>query len=184
MVQLTDIDRAVAEQLRKAQVLLDVFPSQLELARGVIMVACADGDQMPDLFAFETGLFRAADVPPRIHELALNGGALLIAKDSPVRRAGAEDEVLLRHIADGRTLKEIGSVMLYAHAPCGAAALARLDLRGVIALLMEAKTRIKQELADLKVACFLHVDWGDRKRTYFVSRGAWDKWQAENATAR
>lgn len=181
MGQLTNTDRSVAEKLRKAQVLLDVFAPKLELTRGVIMVACADGDQMPDLFAFETGLFRAAHIPPRIHELALNGGALLIAKGSPVRRAGSEDEVLLRHIADGRTLKEIDSVMLYAHAPCGAAALAHLDLRGVISLLMKAKTRIKQELADLKVACFLHIDWGDRKRTYFVSRDAWESWQGENA---
>lgn len=181
MSQLTNTDRSVAEALRKAQVLLDVFPPQLELARGVIMVACADGDQMPDLFAFETGLFKVAQVPPRIHELALNGGALLIAKDSPVRRAGGEDDVLLRHIDDGRTLKEITTVMLYAHAPCGAAALARLDLRTAISLLMEAKTRLKQELADLKVACFLHIDWGDRKRTYFVSRDAWERWQGENA---
>lgn len=177
MGHLLKQDRELAQALRSANVFQNMASRELDLSDGVIIVPCADGDQMPDLFTHELGLFAELGIPPRVHELALNGGALLIPQDSPVRREGTEDRVLVQHLKDAQTLKNINLVMLYAHAPCGAAALAGLDLRGVVKLLMAAKTRIKEEIPTFKVACFLHIDWGGgKRRTYFVSRDEWEEW--------
>lgn len=178
MGHLSKQDHELARVLRLANVFQNVASKELDLSEGVIIVPCADGDQMPDLFTYELGLFAELGIPPRVHEIALNGGALLIPQDSPVRREGAEDRVILQHLRDAQALKGIDLVMLYAHAPCGAAGLAGLDLRGVVKLLMAAKTRIKEEIPSLKVAVFIHMDWGDgKKRTYFVSRDRWENWQ-------
>lgn len=178
MGHLSKQDRDFARALRLANVFQDVASKELDLSNGVIIVPCADGDQMPDLFTYELGLFADLGIPPRVHEIALNGGALLIPKDSQVRREGSEDRVLLQHLKDAQTLKGIDLVMLYAHAPCGAAALGGLDLKSVVALLVAAKARIKSEIPTLKVAAFLHMDWGEgKKRTYFVSREKWEGWR-------
>lgn len=180
MGHLSKQDHELARALRLADVFQNVTSKELDLSEGVIIVPCADGDQMPDLFTYELGLFAELGIPPRVHEIALNGGALLIPRDSKVRRDGSEDRVLLQHLRDAQALKGIDLVMLYAHAPCGAAALAELDLRGVVSLLMAAKSRVKAEVPSLKVACFLHIDWGDgKKRTYFVSRDKWECWNKQ-----
>ena len=40
--------------------------------------------------------------------------------------------------------------------------------------LFQAKAEVKQAIAGIKVACFVHVDKGsDNKRTYFASEEAW-----------
>ena len=158
MGHLTEHDRMLITVLREAGVLAEVAGRNLDLKDGVIMIPCADGDQMCDLFEFKTSLFQEQQFHPRIHTLALNGGALLIPANSPVQREGNEDTVILQHLRDGQALKGINLVVLYAHAPCGAAGIAKLNSKQVIELLIAAKTRVKEEIPGLKVACFCHVE--------------------------
>ena len=141
------------------------------------MVTCSDGDQFGDVFTHHAkqvcSLHREDS---RIHTLALNGGAKLIAEGSPLLTSG-EDEVLLRHIGVAIKLMGIETVVLYAHAPCGAAYSRGLSFEQVLDILFQGKDRVRKTYPGVKVACFCHIDDGDKKRTYFVSRDAWNRLQ-------
>lgn len=184
MTELSQHDREFVRRLRDEGVLQDVADQRLDQVNGIILVTCGDGDETPELLQFVRERMRMRDLKPRIHQLSLNGGALLIPARSPVNTDG-DGKVMLKHVVKSNGIKGIRTVALYAHAPCAAAGEAGINLRGVIALLLEAKDEILRQ-ADLDVACFLHVDHGqDRRRTYYVSRTAWNAmWLASPSEER
>lgn len=154
-------------------VLGDVEGHRIDESQGVIMVTCADGDQFEDVFHHHSDICRSHRCNTRIHPLSLNGGAKLIAKNSPLQTAG-EDQVLLNNILGAHKLKGIDTVVLYAHAPCGAAYSNGVSFLEVMQLLFGGKQRVKNLDPSLKVACFCHIDFGDgKKRTYFAKRDLW-----------
>jgi hypothetical protein len=112
-------------------------------------------------------------IDSRIHELKLNGGALLIPEKSPITHLG-EDRVLIEHIRSAMRMKKIQTVVLFAHAPCGMAGMFGLTLTQNLDCLIEAKLRLKSELVGAKVVCFMHIARSDReRRTYFISAAKW-----------
>lgn len=171
MGTLTSDDREIYLYLRGKGLLKDVDAHRINLTDGAILVTCADGDQLPDIFGNFSEACLAHRATPRVHVLGLNGGALLLPRDTPLNTANREDLVLLSHIRTAIKLKNIRTVALYAHAPCGAAGLAKLSLLEVVNMLAKAKARVKEEIPESKVACFMHVDRGaeEGKRTYFIS---------------
>jgi len=175
MGRLSDRDRSMIRRLRNARVLEDADAHKLKSPDGVIVVPCSDGDQMPDVFEHQCALAREVGRPVRPHMLSLHGGAMLIAENCPLYREYRVDDLLLQHIreAEGTDLKGIGTVVLYIHAPCGAAGLAGLSLVEQVVLLIRAKERVKEIDTTNAVVCFVHVDYGDRQRTYFISRDRW-----------
>lgn len=185
MKTLSKESRILIDEFRACGILQDIDQHRLDQRNGAIIVSCADGDQMHDLFHHHEKIIATATTAPRIHTLALNGGALLLPAASPLHQKFHEDLVLLHHLDVARDLKEINTVVLYAHAPCGAAALYNLNFFQVIRYLIEAKNLLKQGDHDIKVACFCHIDYGDgKKRTYFVSREQFDRWRKTNLRAR
>lgn len=182
-LRLNTRDRALIEFFRqpKQGVLLEVKAHLIDESSGTIMVTCADGDQMTDVYRHHEGVCIHHRSDPRIHLFSLNGGAKLIAENSPLQMGG-EDEILLKHMQFARVKKDIETVVLYAHAPCGAAYDHDLSFSDVLELLFAGKDRVKRTLPGIKVACFCHVDYGDgKKRTYFVSRDAWLVWKKSAA---
>lgn len=179
---LSKRDRDLIRYFRdpKRGVLLEVQAHLIDESHGTIMVTCADGDQMTDVYRHHEGVCMHHRDDPRIHLLSLNGGAKLIAKSSPLR-VGDEDTLLLKHMQFAREMKKMETVVLYAHAPCGVAYGHDLSFAEVLELLFEGKERVKCTLSEIKVACFCHIDYGDgRKRTYFVSRDAWIAWKEKH----
>jgi hypothetical protein len=171
-------DGHVLQSLRKRDVLRDIEGNRLAADNGVILVTCGDGDQFADLFQHKAGMVAGTTGKPRFHTLSLNGGALLIPKGSPFNQDIPYDQVLLENIREAVRLKDIFTVAVYVHAPCGKAKSASLDFADVIGLAVDAKRRIRDEVrvSGLKVAAFCHVDWEDGKRTYHISAEAWDQW--------
>lgn len=182
MGKLSNEDRILIEELRRYGVLQDIDGHRLDQKHGAIILTCADGDQMHDLFHHHEKIITSnLSATPRIHTLALNGGALLLPPASPLHQKFNEDLVLLHHIKVARDLKEINTIVLYSHAPCGVAAQYNLSFFKVIQYLIEAKNLLKQDDKKIKVACFCHVDYGDKKkRTYFVSRERFEHWCKTN----
>lgn len=179
--KLSPEDKILIEDFRESKILDNVDTHKIEQDNGVILVSCADGDQMPDLFGHLEKIIVASGRPRRIHTLALNGGPLLLAPTSPLNMELHEDWTLLQHIAVARQLKEINTVILCAHAPCGAAGMFHLNFFQVIRYLIEAKTLLKKSYTDIKVACYCHIDYGEEKRrTHFVSRERFENWQKAN----
>ena len=175
MGHLNDLDREYLKKLRQDGFLSDVDSHLLDQKDGVIMVTCADGDQMPDVFKKQSEYLSTQRKTARIHTLALNGGALVVPADSPLNSELPKGEVIIDDIKGAMLLKGIKTIVLYAHAPCGAAGLCNLSVEQVIKFLVKAKEGLKSAFADIKVACFFHVDWGDHKRTYFISATKWRK---------
>ncbi|MFA6161628.1 MAG: hypothetical protein WC766_05705 [Patescibacteria group bacterium] len=172
-IELSAEDLEIKNALKGKGILEDVNHHKIDLANGVILTACADGDQMPDIFKHVTQSCCVHRSDPRIHTIALNGGALLIPRNSPVTQLG-EDRVIIEHIRAACKLKKIFTVALYAHAPCGMAGYYDLDLMHVLELLVQAKERIKTELVGTKAVCFVHIAKPDgRRNTYFLSAAKW-----------
>lgn len=149
------------------------------LPSSVIMVICGDGDHVSDKFGYQEQLCRWKEETPRIHLIAMNGGALLIPGASPLCEDGA---VMRRHIAKARVLKNINDVVLYVHAPCGVAREFGLGFEDIVGWLMAAKRRLKSEHPDIgRIFPFLHVHRQDgAKNTYFVSKKFWMRRGAES----
>lgn len=178
MAKVTVADLELLKEFRNAGILEDVNPSKIK-GKGVILVCCSDGDQMHDIFTHQVRIIEVIKPGPRIHTIAMNGGALLLPRDSPLSAELHEDEVMLWHIAGARKLKDIHTVVLYAHAPCGAAGLANLTLLKVIELLIQAAKRLNTIYAQLQVIPMFHVDYdGKKKRSYFLSIQKWNEWIA------
>jgi len=170
--------------MREQRVLSDLAGNKLNYANGAILVACSDGDQMPDIWKIQTDICAGHRHDPRIHTIALNGGALLIPPHSPLSQTLHEDLVLLEHIKNGIIMKEIYTIAIYTHFPCGMATQASVDVRKQIQLLIDAKNLIKLTCPDTKVSCFVQIAWPDsdekekRKRTYYMSRKKWQKFNS------
>lgn len=180
MGNLCEQDKKFLLELREFGVLEEVEPSSMDLVDGVIAILCGDGDQFFDVYGHIAGICKGKIGRERIHPLSLNGGALTISGRWPTPE---EAVVYKRHVLQTRDprVKGIKTVVLYGHAPCGAAGLCCLSIRQTIEYLVEAKGLIKNLGHDLKVMCFFHVDWegdGSKKRTYFLSRDKWNEYVA------
>ncbi len=172
MAHLHEEDKNFLNQLRQENILEEVKPKSLDLSNGAIAVVCADGDQFFDYYNHVTSLAKEQLGRERVHIMALNGAALLLSNEWPDKEEGV---VLRRHINVAVDLKEIHTIILYVHAPCGAAGICHFDAKKVLDLLVQAKDNVKQIRPDIKVICFVHVDWGEgKKRTYFLSREKWN----------
>ena len=176
MGKLSEIDVRWYSYFRKeTNILADVRPEMFDLQTGIITVSCSDGDQQDDHYLQLREYCKFNGQNPRIHSFQLNGGALLL---SPLALRG-EDKILIAHIKDAIEMKSINTIGLFTHAPCGVAAKAKLDLRRVLDLLMQAKQHVKMEFPETRVICFCHIDRGpvEGKRTYFVSQTQWNTWK-------
>lgn len=177
MMKMSPEEIRFFERLREAGVLEDVNGNRPDASKGVILVTCADGDQMADIFN-HTG-----NLTPRLHTLSLNGGGLILPPESPAntsfvcsceRRETALGDIFMEQIATARRLKGIDLVALHVHFPCGIARAHEMAPQQLMELLVSAKDRLKREMKGIKVCAFIHIAWpDDRKRTYFVSREKW-----------
>ena len=171
--QFLEADYTLIASLREQGILLAVDGHQLEQTRGVVLVSCGDGDQFFDLFKTQSLLQICRPNFPRVHTLAWNGGALRLDHSIPI---GSDAPMFLKEITDSCFLKDIGTVALYAHYPCGKAALAHMTLLDVLRSLIRAKLAVKTARNNQgSVACFFHVNYqgndtdnSPRKRTYFI----------------
>jgi len=175
-LKLSPIDRQLIEELLEANALQSVNEHLLDQRNGAITVTCADGDQFPDVFWQHTKFQQTQRQNPRIHALSWHGGALACAPCSPVNKIKRADSVFMEQIADAREIKGIDLVALYVHGPCGAAYRKRLNIAQVLAHQHRAKRKVETLNHGVQAASFLHIDYGDKKRTYFVSRKNWEAW--------
>lgn len=160
----------------------------MSAADGVIICACGDCDQERNYTAY-----LADTVHGRMHRLQLNGGPLSISPSSPLHLdrddCGAEVPVgvaMRTNIRGAVRLKQIRSLVLVAHVPCGAADTAKMNVDEILSALIAAKIELSNRYRTtlgVKVACFLHVEWTmlgieQRPSTYFVSREQTLRWLA------
>jgi hypothetical protein len=173
------IDERLIRELRNKGVLLDAEGHKLDSPKGAILVTCADCDQFEDIFNHTLEMLRKGGYEERPQPLSQHGGGMLISETCPLDRKYKIDEYLLLNIARARHMKAINTLALLVHYPCGAARLAGIPLFDVIEHNVAAKRRVKSLWPELKVGCFVHVDYLDRKRTYFLSHDAFTEWALE-----
>lgn len=182
MAHITREEISFLKNLRRHDILENIDKKRVDASQGAILVTCADGDQMADVFQQTENFSR------RLHTLSLNGGGLLLPEKSPANlRLTSDDcskqvrlgDVFLEQIIVAKALKNINLIALHVHAPCGIAGAFKISPRELIELLAAAKDRLKKALPDSRVCAFVHIAWPDgRKRTYFVSRAKWRNFSA------
>ncbi len=181
MLSLTKQDYELIRELRQADVFCDIASYRLDQANGAILIVCSDGDQFSDVFHHQEKLqLNGHRVRPRVHTFAWHGGALACVPCSPINEEEDDHLVFLRQIGAGRAMKDIHVVIARAHAPCGAARKNNVSLTEAISLQFKAKQQIKTLNHGVTAACFFDVDYGSRKRTYFVSKKNWVAWTKEH----
>lgn len=200
MGELSTLDEGLIGQLRRDKVLRDFDPSRFDPGRMAI-VTCADGQRILEQLT-QHWRFIQRHEPKRplesciLQTVALNGGALLLAKDSPLLRPGLlEDKMILEHLREGIKLKgldqngERPTVALYTHFPCGAAGLHNLNTTEQVRLVAEAKDRLKLIQPNWRVICMVHVHYPAqgrllaRDRTYHFSRAGLRLWLKDSYNA-
>lgn len=151
--------------------------SKLETGNGIILVTCSDGDKILEFLGHIEGLIREGGGKFRPHIFAEHGGAMLIAEDCPLYRRTHADEFLLEQIADAHEMKNISTVILMVHAPCGAAKKEHISVVQELAYLVRAKRRVKELMPQLNVSSFIDVHYQDgTKKIWFVSSEAFEVW--------
>ncbi len=177
MRELTKAELRIIKELKKQDILQPPRGYQLDYRNGVIMVACADGDQLYDLFTTHAGLCPSNPNRHRIHLLTRNGGALWISRPRTFNRQTDEVGSLLKEIQKAHSMKHINAVALYTHVPCGVADEFNTDIVTNLKLLIEAKILVRPLSPDFQTAEFFHVDYGQgKKRSYYVSPEKFDEW--------
>lgn len=182
MSTLSAEDRRTYDYLLYRKILKRVLPDRIppeQARKGMIITCCPDGDQFADTIGQISEVCLQHMPWPRIHTLTRMGGALVIPDNTPMSR-GQYGAQLVEDIFMSHRIKDIETVVLYAHAPCGAAMQANLNLAQVLELLTRAKLHMKHEIKrsklPLSVICFVHIDHGGegkRKHTYFFPIGEW-----------
>ncbi len=178
-IRLSEEDLEKIKELRKFGILADVNGHHLNQKNGVIMISCADGHQMYDIFGHQLKMQEGHCQDLCVHTLAWNGGALRIPQYSPANKKDRTTHLdVIDDIRDSIKIKNIHTIALYVHAPCGKAHACGINFIEMIGLLIDAKIRIKKEVDNIYVACFIHIDFNNnRKRTYFISRKKWIEWR-------
>jgi len=93
-----------------------------------------------------------------------------------------QDLVVLANIWGAIKLKNIKTVVMQLHFPCGAAGLCHMTAWEQLDHLVRAKQRLKRVFKQIRVPCFVHVDWPEdegskhRRRTYFVKTSELRSW--------
>jgi len=167
---LTATDRALHDTLladgRLRYVNKATFPNKAYL------FVCGDGhraEQIEYLLRLMRGQQRDRVIVP--HEFTCNGGPLLIA---PSFGNVHGREFLVEQLLEAIEMKpDIDSVILQAHAVCGAAHKRRLDLRGTMLLHQEAKAEMAEILrtngvtAISRIVTTFHFDYGNNHMKTF-----------------
>lgn len=167
------------EEMKQEGILLDIDPDKAPSALGTLWNVCGDGEHSDDAVAFHMKIHKGRC---RHHLIASNGGLLQIPVDSPLNR-NHRGQNMLEDIVDGLKLKDIETVVLQAHWPCGAAGLANLSLVQYLELCLAAKHRVREYLEaetgvdDPNVLLYFHAAYStNRKRTYRVDPPALRTW--------
>jgi hypothetical protein len=178
-------DNQLIKDLRLGGVLKNMDGNKIPDDNGTIVISCSDGDRISDILEYHRN---TCDGHHCHHPLALNGGPLLIPKDSPVAdKDYPEGPVLLRHVLGANKIKKISTVVMYGHWPCGAALASGLTLHQALELVVKSKDNVRlflqsHEIEPKVVSCF-HVDYGSTKRSYYLDRAKWREWLATGVTA-
>lgn len=184
-ILLSDQELSQIEKWKKAGVLAPIEPDLLPKATGIILITCGDCHQISDILGHQRGLWQEkiskSESEALVHILALNGGGLRLVANSALNQGLSADEILLRDITATRILKNIHTIGILGHFPCGAARSLSWDLEKVMSDLFEAKRRVRERNPDANVFTYIHVDHngGEKCRTYGAKRTAWEKWLKE-----
>lgn len=174
---ISTADLVFIEQMKKADILGNHIPERLHVEDGVILVCCSDGDQFDKVMDHMRDAAIATGAKPRIHTFANHGGALLVSPDFHLFcKHGNISDFLLTQLAQAKAMKEINTIVLSVHAPCGAAAMSQMNVVQLINHMMRAKNLVKERLHGVKVLCVLFVDYGSgNKQSYTIARKDWDR---------
>lgn len=167
--------------LRKAEVLKNLHHQDGE--SNIVIIQCSDGHQGRSI----TNLIeKALNVCPKdgcLHQHALNGGLLLIPRESPIAHEG-DREALLRHTCASLILKGLQTMVLCGHWPC-AAGHNRMSFLEAIELTVRAKADFEQTMPlnmAVEYVLIFHIHHQDgRRRTYLLCQQAWEAYKAEHA---
>lgn len=148
-------DRMRAHFYREQGVLVPVDDSrELGESKGVILLACGDGNRFPELFSFHRELIHTQGGADCVHVITRNGGALRLS-DKSMRRGILED------VREAIELKGITTISAYVHGPCGWAALRGYSFDKVMEHTERARSILVREFGGVpafRVNMLCHLD--------------------------
>ncbi len=168
-------DFALIQELQEKGVLVSMRGEELRADAGTVPVLCSDGDRMLHLFTHLTDTCTTANFPVRPHLIAYPGAPILLSRHSPEILGMRIDRLFIHGIKTGPDMKNIQTVIIVPHWPCGMAKACNISLTRSLELAMNGKARVRRELPSLRevVAC-LHVDYGNgTMNVYHINHKKW-----------
>lgn len=121
------------------------------------------------------------------HLLTHHGGALVLALNSPVITSGHTTDVDMIEQIKMSVSMGYKSIIVLVHLPCVMARTHNMSPMDMIDALVRAKQRIKENIPDITVACFVQCTRESEKpgkiheSLYFFSKTSYMNWKKENA---
>jgi len=186
MLELSQKNLEMIDSLVSFGVFDDIDGYRIDRRNGVILVCCADGDQFHDLYQHECRFQLSQRHDPRVHPLSHNGGPLAYDKDTPINRFSDSYKEYLFEIGDSVDMKDMPTIVVEGHGPCGAARRHNISLIRQLEIQMRVKATIRQMYPQVDVASHFHVDYkgwnGKEKKTYHLGREQWAEWFSIRST--
>lgn len=164
-------DLETVKRWRRVGLLVEVDNEKLKRIcdKGLILVGCGDGDQIPD---FLRHLVQRVKCAKRPHLHLENGNPLSLVKEAPIPKEMRFHDQLKARIKQSRRLKRISTLLLCCHYPCGMAWESHISLPMIICYTYQAAQEMVKDGWDAKkIVLLFHCDYGDgKRRTYFIEK--------------
>ena len=136
--QAREIDYLIEEKVL-VQMSPKLFPGESG-GRGTLVVTCSDGDQHQHIMMTHWANAGCRDCH---HPFTNNGLGLRIATGSPAARP-FEHEMWLEDIFEGGQIKDLTTIIIYGHWPCGIGEKFNLSLDEQVSLYFQAKDELAE----------------------------------------
>mgnify|MGYP001587956425 CR=1 FL=1 len=190
-LSMNEEEKEAIKTLSDAGVLIDPSKHHFEDKHDFMIICCPDGTKFKYTLSLINGMY-----PDHIwrnlhyHTHTRHGGGLVLSKNSPIAKKGHTTDVDL--LADIQMSVDMGykSIILLNHLPCKMARLHNIAPLDVVGSLASTKRRIKENIKDITVACFLQATKpGDipgeiSEVFHFFSVSKYDAWEKKQSLAK
>lgn len=176
---LSPADMALFESMRATGVLVNTDAKTLNASNGVVVLACPEPTYTQDMMIRQSVLNKASGGRDRTSLVATPGGTISAVR--VLRGQCIPDGTLLNVMWDTAFKRGVGTVVLYAHAPCRFHTGHEKTLRSLLATAAcawEYAIGARPKNLDVDVLCYMHFMFGAKMRTYEINMAASQAWLA------
>jgi len=181
-IPLTRDELEFVQELKDIGVLRKIRNFDDTYKGGFVFCVCGDCDRFPELYRYQKNKCKEAGYPIRSHLIALNGGPLLIANNSPLNTDG-ESKIIKKHIAGAMQIKSIETIVAMFHWQCGAALNAGMSIEETFACYYNGIQELQSAHPDARIITKCHLHKPEEFSSYIINMDRYQEVYRKTAAA-